>query len=213
VQQTHYNYEKTKAFDTGKMKYNKIVETFNPHIVDLLEHTITKSKMVHVKGTEKPQAKKLVQKNQQQKKTRGKRKNLLKETRPDDHLDLLITEVNMNPDKYSWKADTCMYTRKNPLRGKDCPSDTLMLAQIEDDHENLVELDSKHDGFGDMNNPKFVKALEKAQKFMKKYAHADDIKDEELPENHDFRNIDGFDFTSSHRDQGHCGSCYTLSFT
>ena len=71
----------------------------------------------------------------------------------------------------------------------------------------------KSDGFGDLSNPKFKKALEKAQKWQKTYASADDIKDEELPESWDFRDIDGFDFTSKHRDQGHCGSCYTLSFT
>jgi cathepsin C len=34
-----------------------------------------------------------------------------------------------------------------------------------------------------------------------------------LPESYDFRNIDGFDFTNPLRDQGGCGSCYTVSFT
>lgn len=29
----------------------------------------------------------------------------------------------------------------------------------------------------------------------------------------DWRDFNGFDFTSYYRDQAHCGSCYTLSFT
>jgi len=33
-----------------------------------------------------------------------------------------------------------------------------------------------------------------------------------LPETYDMRNLDGFDYTSEFRDQGHCGSCYTVSF-
>jgi hypothetical protein len=40
-----------------------------------------------------------------------------------------------------------------------------------------------------------------------------EIPDSELPENFDWRNIKGVDFTNPHRDQGHCGSCYTVSFT
>lgn len=69
------------------------------------------------------------------------------------------------------------------------------------------------DGFGDMSNQKFKSALEKAQKWQKNYSHADKIPDSEIPESYDFRNLDGFDFTSKFRDQGHCGSCYTISFT
>jgi len=48
---------------------------------------------------------------------------------------------------------------------------------------------------------------------MKTYPNAQDIPDSELPESLDFRNIDGYDFTSKFRDQGHCGSCYTISMT
>jgi len=48
---------------------------------------------------------------------------------------------------------------------------------------------------------------------MKKYGDAAEIPDEDLPDSLDFRNIDGYDFTSFFRDQGHCGSCYTISFT
>ena len=48
---------------------------------------------------------------------------------------------------------------------------------------------------------------------MKKYKNAQDIPDSEIPETLDFRNIDGYDFTAQFRDQGHCGSCYTISMT
>ena len=48
---------------------------------------------------------------------------------------------------------------------------------------------------------------------MKSFSSAEDIPDSDLPEKLDFRNIDGYDFTSYFRDQGHCGSCYTISFT
>jgi cathepsin C len=34
-----------------------------------------------------------------------------------------------------------------------------------------------------------------------------------LPENFDWRNVKGVDFTNPHRDQKACGSCYTVSFT
>jgi hypothetical protein len=65
---------------------------------------------------------------------------------------------------------------------------------------------------GDEASPEFKKALEKVQSFAKKYKNADDIPDTDIPEAHDFTNIDGFDFTGPVRDQGACGSCYTVSF-
>ena len=48
---------------------------------------------------------------------------------------------------------------------------------------------------------------------MKKYTSADQIPESELPETHDWRDVNGFDYTAPFRDQGHCGSCYTISFT
>lgn len=48
---------------------------------------------------------------------------------------------------------------------------------------------------------------------MKKYKSANDIPESEIPESFDWSNIDGFDFTGEIRDQGPCGSCYTVSFT
>jgi len=55
--------------------------------------------------------------------------------------------------------------------------------------------------------------LDKVQNYAKKYKTADDIPDSEIPESLNFANIDGFDFTGPIRDQGACGSCYTVSFT
>lgn len=56
-------------------------------------------------------------------------------------------------------------------------------------------------------------ALQKAQQWYNKYKSADEIPDSVLPETYDFRNFEGFDFTNPLRDQGACGSCYTVSFT
>lgn len=125
-------------------------------------------------------------------------------------MDLMITEINSSD--FGWKADTCKLTKTNPLYGKHC--DAINLAQSNDD--SLLDLDEEgqsKDGFGDMNNATFKATLAKAQQWQKKYPNYLDITDAELPESYDFRNLDGFDFTSKFRDQGHCGSCYTISFT
>lgn len=66
--------------------------------------------------------------------------------------------------------------------------------------------------FGD-KSAEFKKVLDKVQNYAKKYKTADDIPDSEIPESLNFANIDGFDFTGPIRDQGACGSCYTVSFT
>ena len=39
------------------------------------------------------------------------------------------------------------------------------------------------------------------------------IPDSELPEQHDWRNVEGYDFTGPVRDQKACGSCYAFAFT
>merc|ERR1711957_801800 len=106
------------------------------------------------------------------------------------------------------------YTKTNPLYGKDCHKTNL--AQTNDN--SLLDLDVEvegvqSDGFGDMGNDKFKAALTKAQKWQKQYSNYLEIQDADLPDSYDFRNIDGYDFTSKFRDQGHCGSCYTISFT
>lgn len=51
------------------------------------------------------------------------------------------------------------------------------------------------------------------QQWYTNYSSADEIPDNMIPESYDLRTIDGFDFTNPLRDQGACGSCYTVSFT
>ena len=75
-----------------------------------------------------------------------------------------------------------------------------------------LDQDDKN-SFGQKDDPKFAKTLEKAQQYQKKYKKANDIPDDDLPDSLDWRNYDGYDFTSYFRDQGKCGSCYTISFT
>ena len=62
-----------------------------------------------------------------------------------------------------------------------------------------------------MDNEDFVIALQQAQQWAQDYETANDIPDELLPESYDLTDIGGFDFTTEIRDQGGCGSCYTVS--
>lgn len=65
--------------------------------------------------------------------------------------------------------------------------------------------------FGE-NTDRFKKTLEKAQKWAKTYASPEEIPDELIPKSYNFKDLEGYDFTSPVRDQGACGSCYTTSF-
>ena len=135
------------------------------------------------------------------------------EHEPSDEMDILISEIN-NSD-LGWKADTCKYQKKHPLYGSHCVhTGPLNLAQTNNENEEDLEHSSHNKKkFGDKNDANFMESLDLAQKWQKQYKDAQDIPDEELPEAIDFRNINGYDFTSHFRDQGHCGSCYTISFT
>jgi C1A family cysteine protease len=53
-------------------------------------------------------------------------------------------------------------------------------------------------------------ALAEAQKFID--SSVEDMSESDLPETWDWRDVMGYDFTSPHRNQGSCGSCYTVSF-
>ena len=88
----------------------------------------------------------------------------------------------------------------------------LLQLGIEADVAGKAGVDRQKKKFGRAGDEEFKVALEYAQQWQKKYANSEDIPDEEIPENHDFRNIQGYDFTNPHRDQGACGSCYTMGF-
>ena len=65
--------------------------------------------------------------------------------------------------------------------------------------------------FGE-NSDNFRSVAAKAQSWSQKYKNIDEIPDSLVPKEYDFRNIEGYDFTGSVRDQAECGSCYTLGF-
>jgi len=67
-----------------------------------------------------------------------------------------------------------------------------MLLQVDEEPE--VEYKKK---FG--QGKEFGEALEIAQKWQKKYATAAEIPINEIPAEYDFRNINGYDFTSQVR--------------
>ena len=157
-----------------------------------------------------------------------KRVNLHAEHRPSDEMDLLIEAVN--EADLGWTADVCKYQKTHAkYGGEKCNEKTALLAQLTSagaesgffDDFNIDELTTALQGmdqeeknkFGAEGDKKFEAALAKAQKYMKMYESPHDIPDSELPETLDFRDIDGYDFTSYFRDQARCGSCYTISFT
>ena len=128
---------------------------------------------------------------------------------------MLISAVN--DLDLGWTADVCKYTKTHEKYGAHCDK-PLTLAQVTDAEDDNTQIDedqptSTKKEFGVPGDKDFAASQAKAQKFMKKYTNAQDIPDAELPEAHDFRDIDGYDYTSYFRDQGHCGSCYTISFT
>lgn len=89
-----------------------------------------------------------------------------------------------------------------------------MLAQTDEQlsEQSLKKNKKPKKKFGEKTED-FKKALQHAQQWSKKYTGADEIPDSEIPESYDLSNIDGYDFTNPVRDQGPCGSCYTVSFT
>lgn len=84
----HYDIEKTKAFNTGKVKYNKIIE-----------HKSIKPEPL-ISAAE-------IKKQVSQPKTKKTRHNMHLEHKPSDEMDLLISAVNSAD--LGWKADTCKY--------------------------------------------------------------------------------------------------------
>lgn len=58
----------------------------------------------------------------------------------------------------------------------------------------------------------FRGAIQRAQYWMNTYKSPELIPDSAVPQEYDFRNIGGYDFTGPLRDQAECGSCYTMGF-
>lgn len=147
-----------------------------------------------------------------------KRYNAHLEHVPSDENDLAISFINSQD--FGWKADVCKLQKHHVDYGSHCDSQILAQVDSESEIEDVPKEKAKEPAktqtkvkakFGD-NSTEFKKALEKVQSYSKKYKTADEIPDSELPESYDFTNIDGFDFTGPVRDQGACGSCYTVSF-
>lgn len=146
--------------------------------------------------------------------TSRKRINAHFEHTPSDENDKAITFINKA--NLGWTADVCKLQKHHADYGSHC--DALLekeqnLAQI--DSEMTLEQDSSRKGkdFSSKSGAAFDAAVKKAQSWYNKYQTAEEIPDQLIPETYDLRDIDGFDFTNALRDQGSCGSCYTVSFT
>jgi len=152
----------------------------------------------------------------------GQRSNPHHDHVPSDEMDLLIETINSND--LGWKADVCKLQKHHHMYDADkCDKkDRVNLAQTGSFSEQLGEAfmgtDAVTDGkksaeakaFG--QGPEFQQAWATLQKWQQ-YGKASEIPDAELPEQFDLRNVDGYDFTGAVRNQGACGSCYTVSFT
>ena len=120
-----------------------------------------------------------------------KRYNAHHEHVPSDENDLLIETINSMD--LGWKADTCKYQKHHEKYGSHCEA-ALNLAQT--GSSTTVRTGGKLE-FG--KGKEFPAALAEAQKYQKKYGSAGQIPDGELPENFDWRNVKGYDFTNEHR--------------
>lgn len=209
TQRKHYDIEETKAFNTGKVKFNKITahHTVQPDNL-LADAQQDQKKPTNVHAVQTPF-----------KRTKAKRRvNMHLEHKPSEEMDIMIQAIN--EADLGWTADVCKYQKTHKLYGEHCDDDgKLTLAEVkieDDDDEAQAAPQSLADGkkeFGVAGDKDFDQTFGQAQKYMQKYGTAEEIPDSELPESHDWRDINGFDFTAPFRDQGHCGSCYTISFT
>lgn len=130
---------------------------------------------------------------------------------PSDENDAAISFINNND--FGWKADVCKLQTHHADYGAHCGKpEAVVLAQTDESEQQLKKSKKPKKKFGE-NTDEFKKALAHAQQWSKKYSNSDDIPDSEIPEAYDLSSIDGYDFTNPVRDQGPCGSCYTVSFT
>ena len=155
-------------------------------------------------------------KNVRQFKNKG-RKNFHLDHEPSDEMDLLIT--TLNDGDFGFKGDMCKLQKHHERygEGQECDKqeeDQLLQldSEIEIEAESESELEKSSKVKFGSNNKIFQQALEKAQHFQKKYEHSSQIPDDELPMYYDYRNLSGFNFLNDVRNQGACGSCYTVGF-
>jgi hypothetical protein len=140
VQEKNYDAEKTEEYNTGKMKFNKIIahhQIDKENLAGEVPQDITNG----VKTAEKPASR-----------GRQQRKNLHLAHRPSDEMDLLIETVNESD--LTWKADVCKYQKHHAKYGKHC--DSLNLAQTKSSSDD----DEEKKKFGDKKDSDFAKTLE-----------------------------------------------------
>jgi len=228
VQETHYDMEKTVSVKTDSdavkvaviTQQNKIEAASKPEKAATAPADAKKApvKEEH-KKTEKKESK-VDEPKKDEKQATGNRSaktrfNAHIEHAANDETDAAISFINKAD--LGWKADVCKLQKHHADYGSHCdaadaksiPESTL--AQVES--EQLEGASRKGKAFGPESGEPFDAAVAKAQAWYTKYASADEIMDSEIPETYDLRDIDGFDFTNPLRDQGACGSCYTVSFT
>lgn len=78
---------------------------------------------------------------------------------------------------------------------------------------NLAQVKTENQKTFGEDTDEFKETLNNVRSWAQNYKTADEIKDKDIPESYDFSNFNGYDFTGPIRDQGPCGSCYTVSFT
>lgn len=152
---------------------------------------------------------------------------------PSNQSDALIDKIN-NGNK-TWEANACMLQESHPnynheLCSDSCPIESEFLDLTDPIknssklhqkkkkkhhvHKNRVHVKSPLSGNGTFGEEteEWSEAVSHAQQWKHKYSSVEDIPDSAVPKRWDFRNIKGYDFTGPVRDQGACGSCYTLGF-
>ena len=145
---------------------------------------------------------------QREVKIKTKPGNLFSQFVPSEKSDnkILYLHALYTSKQLTWQPNLCMLTQNHSMY----PNQTC--SQLDKQKKTFKK--SKKSGnktFGDKSDD-FYKVLAKAQHWAKHYRDIDEIPDSLIPEKYDFRNIDGYDFTGPLRDQGECGSCFSMSF-
>ena len=119
----------------------------------------------------------------------------------------LVEYVNTN--KFTWKAQI------NPRFSGLSLAELKQDASVGPTHQRILAQTNAHsvesvDEEKLLRNVDFLKVWTEAKQYWN--TSIEDFNEKELPASWDWRNISGYDFTTPVRDQGGCGSCYTISF-